>query len=106
MLHGISQLRHFLRQINTGRAPRDAPATAHAARCSELILPGCELVSQPLPITTGDTVSDGRAVHVAEIDVEATVPFAFSLDMIARQIRDLSDCGTEARRTNHRAVCA
>src|SRR5690606_37395899 len=79
---------------------------ADAPRRVELVVPGGELVRQPLPVPAADVVADDAAVHVAEVDVEAGVPLPLAADVIAAQTRDLAHRRAEAGRADHRAVRA
>jgi hypothetical protein len=41
---------HFLGDVDSGGAPGDTPSTAHASGAAELIVPGAELVGDPVPV--------------------------------------------------------
>ena len=42
---------HLLGDVDAGRAPRDAPSTSDAPGAAELVVPGAELVGQPVPVS-------------------------------------------------------
>src|SRR5215813_5646982 len=44
------QRRDLLGDVDSHRAPHDAAATADTARTAELVVPGAELVREPLPV--------------------------------------------------------
>ena len=97
---------YFFGDINTNRAPGDAASTAYTAGRSELIVPRCELMSQPLTVARPDIVANHPAVHGAEIRIKARIPLAMPLDVFHRQIRHFRDGTAETGRTDHRAVRA
>ena len=41
---------HFLGDVDSSGAPGDTPSTAHASGAAELIVPGAELVGDPVPV--------------------------------------------------------
>ncbi|GEM_PF-2412101 len=101
---GRTNCRNFHCQVDADRTPRDAADAADAAGRAELIVPRRKLVCHPLPISAFHTIPRGASVHVAEGDIEARVPVAFAINVVASQIRHLGHGRAETRRTHHRAI--
>src|SRR3989440_12003093 len=96
----------LLGDVDADRAPGDAPAAAHAARLAELVVPGAELVGQPLPVPAAGGGAYRAAVQVREVQVEAGVPAQPTLRVLTGHVGDVLDGGAEAGRADQRAVAA
>src|SRR5271167_1207092 len=46
----VGHLVHLCGDVDPGRTPRDASSAADATRHAELVVPGAQFVSQPLPV--------------------------------------------------------
>src|SRR5262245_15745384 len=95
----------LLRDVDGDGAPGDAPAAADATRAAELVVPGSELVREPLAVARLCRLPDAAAVDVRVVDREAGVPDAVALGAAVQVVRVL-DRGAEAGRAGHRAVAA
>src|SRR5271165_3446083 len=71
---GGRHLRHFLGDVDAGRAPGDAPAAADAARHLKLVVPGAQLVGQPMPVPRSAGLANAALVHEREVEFEAGCP--------------------------------
>src|SRR5205823_1913320 len=76
----------LLGHVDRDRAPGDAAAAADAARRPELVVPGAELVRQPLPVARAARRPDAAAVDVRVVDREAGLPGADALRRLAGQV--------------------
>src|SRR5215475_3355929 len=92
--------------VNSHRAPCDAPPAADASRSSELVYPRRQFVRHPLPVARPRRRAHAAAVNVGEIHREARIPPAPSLGMFARQIRHVFHSRAETGRADHRTVGA
>ena len=96
----------LLGDVDPDRAPGDAAAAADAARAAELVVPGAELVRQPLPVARAAARPDAAAVDVGVVDREAAVPDARALGVAAAEVGGVLDARAEAGRADERAVAA
>src|SRR5690242_19366268 len=100
------QRRDLFGDVDAHRAPHDAPPAADAARAAELVVPGAQLVGEPLPVPAAGGVADRAAVDVGEVQVEAGGPVLPPLRMVAAEVGDVLHRRTEAGWTGERAVTA
>ena len=98
--------RDLLREIDRHRTPRDASAAAHASGRPELVVPGGELVGQPLPVARLRGRAHAPPVDMGEVHGETRIPRSPPLGVIAGEIRRVLDGAAETGRTGHRAVGA
>src|SRR5699024_6508858 len=98
--------RHLLGDVDAGRAPGDASPAADAAGGAELLVPGAQLVGDPLAVAGLATGPHAAAVQVGEVEVEARVPAAPPLGVVAGEVADVLGGGAEAGRADHGAVAA
>src|SRR4029453_5827889 len=91
--------------VDRDGAPGDAAAATDAAGAAELVVPGAELVGQPLAVAGSRRLPDRAAVDVRVVDREARVPDPGTCNGSIQVVRVL-DGGAEARRARHRAVAA
>ena len=96
----------LLGDVDPDRAPGDAAAAADAAGAAELVVPGAELVGEPLAVARAAGRPDAAAVDVGVVDREARVPAARPLRLVAREVGDVLDARAEAGRADQRAVAA
>ena len=61
---------------------------------------------EPLAVTRARTLADAAAVQVAEVAIEAGVPFFPALGIFSAQVGDILDGGTKTRGTAECAVGA
>src|SRR5689334_16938180 len=101
-----SQRGQLLGHVDRDGAPGDAAAAADAPRRSELVVPGAELVREPLAISRSAGGADAAAVDVRMVDGVARVPDAHALDALAAQVAGVLDAEAEARRADEDAVAA
>src|SRR5215469_14878469 len=94
----------LLGDVDADRAPRDAPAAAHAAGRAELVEPGGELVRHPLPVARPGGRSHRPAVQVGVVHREAGIPGPVPLRILPSQAGDVLYAEAEARWADHRAV--
>src|SRR5262245_23326132 len=81
-----SELCRFLGDVDADRAPGDAPAAAHAPRCAELIVPGAQLVRDPLAVAAGTRGPDAATVQIGIVELEALRPVLPPLRVLAGQV--------------------
>ncbi len=74
LLASSGEAGRFRRDVDADRAPGDAPAAADAAGTAELVVPGAELVTEPLPVPARPRLPHAPAVHVGEVQLEAGRP--------------------------------
>src|SRR5689334_524631 len=96
----------LLGHVDPDRAPRDAPPAADAPGAAELVVPGAELVRQPLTVTGARGRPYRAAVDVRVVDREAGVPASHALGVIPGHVGHVLDARAEARRADERAVAA
>ena len=82
----------------------DAASAAHAARRSELVMRGAELLPEPLPVPAPRRGPHRAAVQVREVEVETRVPVLPPFAVLARQVGDVIDAGAKTGRAGDRAV--
>ena len=97
---------YFFGNVYGDRAPGDTTTTTHAPAGPELVDPGGQLVSQPLPVAGSWTGPDASAVDIRELHIETRVPPLDALRPIAGEIGGVFDAAAEAGGTNHRTVGA
>src|SRR5208337_1066777 len=97
---------HFLGDVDAGGAPGDAPPAADTARHVELVVPGAQLVGQPMPVPRCTGLAHTAAVDVGEIELVAGRPVLPALGVLTGQIADVFGAGAVAGRAYHRAVAA
>src|ERR1700756_371455 len=98
---------HFFGDVDTGGAPGDAPPAADTARHAELVVPGAQFVSQPMPVAGRAGLADAAAtVDVGEVELKARRPVPPPLGVVTGQIADVFGAGAKARRAHHRAIAA
>src|SRR6266496_771451 len=96
----------LLGDVDPNRAPRDAAPAADAAGAAELLVPGPELVREPLAVARASAGPDRAAVDVRMVDREAGVPGTCALRLVAGEARHVLDARAEAGRADERAVGA
>src|SRR6266568_4694536 len=102
----VGEARGLLGDVDAHRAPRDAAAAADTARFAELVVPGAELVADPLPVAARGGRSHRSAVQEGEVEVEAGGPALGAFGVLAGQVGGVLDCGAEAGRADRGAVAA
>src|SRR5262249_24403365 len=65
------QRRDLLGDVDADRAPHDAPPASDAAGAAELVVPGPQLVGEPMPVPAVGGGADRAAVQVGEGQVAA-----------------------------------
>src|SRR5215471_5621494 len=70
----LDQRVHLGGEVDLGGAPGDAPSTPDTAGGAELVVPGAQLVGQPLPVPAGARGADLAAVEVGVVQLEAGCP--------------------------------
>src|SRR3954468_5075100 len=88
----------LLGDVDTDRAPDDAPPAPHTTRLAELVVPGAELVGEPLPVPAARRAPYRSAVQVREVQVEAGVPGLPAFGHVAGQVGGVLDARAEAGR--------
>ncbi len=96
----------LLHDVDSRRAPCGAPPTAHASRGAELLSPGGQLVSEPLPIPCGDRCPNWTSAQVRVVELKTGGPFLSSARDIRFEFGVVGEGGAKAGRTDHRAVAA
>src|SRR5215472_2283734 len=100
------ELGRFLGDVDAHRAPGDAPAAANAARSAELIVPGAQLVGDPLAIAAGTRSPDTAAMQIGVVELEARRPVFPPLRVLAGEVAGVLGGRAVASRAHHRAVAA
>ena len=98
--------RHLLPDVDADRAPGDAPSAPDTPARSELVVPGRELVRQPLAVAFAGVRSEGTARDLRESVGEAGIPSPFGGRRQPVEVGVLHDAGAEAGRADQRAVRA
>lgn len=96
--------RNFGCQVDADRALGDAASAAHAPGGAELVDPGCQLVDQPLPILRAGRRPNTSTVDVRVLQRETRIPPSPSLRRLTSEVCHILYGGTEAGRTDQRAV--
>src|SRR5687767_9559927 len=96
-LHGTSAADRgdLLGDVDADRAPGDAAPAPDAARASELIVPGGELVSEPLPVAGTGARAHRSAVQVRKIEGEARIPAPPAFGSFSLEVAGVFDRGAE-----------
>src|SRR5690349_21921810 len=81
----------LLGHVDADRAPGDAAPAADAAGRAELVVPGAELVRQPLAVARPARRPDAAAVDVGVVDRVAGVPDPRALGALAREVGRVLD---------------
>src|SRR5262245_21870716 len=81
----------LLGDVDPDRTPRDATAAADAAGLAELVVPGPELVGQPLAVARPAGGANRTAVDVRVLDRVAGVPQPYALRVLAGQVGVILD---------------
>src|SRR5439155_26958976 len=92
------QGRDLLGDVDPHGAPHDAPPASDTAGAAELVVPGAQLVGEPLPVPAAGGGPDRAAVDVGEDQVEAGGPVLPPLRMVATEVRDIRHGAAEAGR--------
>src|SRR4249920_2970169 len=100
----VADRAHLLCDIDSDRAPGDAPPAPDTTRTSELIDPGGEFVRHPLAIAGLWRRSHAAAMNVRKLLRETGVPPAPPLGVIAGHIANILHGRAKAGRADHRAV--
>src|ERR1700739_1221821 len=95
---------HFLCDINPCGAPRNTAPAAHAARAAELVMPGAQLVGQPVPVPRRPRLPDASLVHEREVELVTRRPVHPTLGVLAGEVGDVLDAGAEAGGAHHGAI--
>src|SRR5581483_1131439 len=90
--------------VDRGRTPCDAAPAADAPRHAELVVPGPELVGEPLAVARAGARPDRAAVDVRVVDGEARRPRPRPLGRPAGEVGRVLDARAEARRADEGAV--
>ena len=97
----------LLGDVDPDRAPRDAAPAADAARAAELVVPGAELVRQPLAVARAlGAAARCRRAGRSGRPRSRTPRRATARRLRAGEIADVLDARAEAGRADHRAVAA
>src|SRR5208283_589222 len=85
---------HFFGDVDAGGAPGDAPSTADAARHVELVVPGAQLVGQPMAVARcAGLTHTAAAVNEGEIELVARRPVLPAFGVFTRQVADVFGAG-------------
>src|SRR5579859_591321 len=84
---------HFLGDVDASRAPGDTAAAADAPGRAELVVPGTQLVADPLAVPAGPGLAHAAAVQVREGQLEAGSPVLPALGVLAGQVGDVLGAG-------------
>ena len=107
LLVGRADRGQLLGHVDPDRAPGDAAPAADAAGGAELVVPGAELVRQPLAVARAAAGPDRAAVDVASSRPSSTSPRRGGARRVwPVEVGDVLDARAEAGRADHRAVAA
>src|ERR1035438_8604514 len=92
--------------VDPCRAPGDAAPAADAAGATELVVPGAELVRDPLPVPALPRYADAATVQVGEVRFEARSPALRALCDFTGEVGGVLGAGAKTGWADHGAISA